>query len=313
MKRSSLVFVCVSVLILFGMCGLAVQAQATRTWVSGVGDDANPCSRTAPCKTLSGAMGKTADKGEINALDPAGYGTVTITKSITIDLSNTLGSVLGAGVNGIVINDTNSLTGPGSIVVTLRGIDLTGWGGNSIGGTGILISSAKAVHVENLRIRNFATGIADTRTIGGSLYVNHTVISNNSTAGVTMSSTSNPILKAFFDDVLLKDSRMGLIIANGNIATINNSGITGNSIHGLVAFGNGSALAVRGCTITGNLNGITISNGNPIIRISNDLITQNTTSLNIYAGATGQILSFGDNKISGNGVDNGPTGTVMQQ
>src|SRR5438045_9124950 len=61
------------------------QAQATRTWVSGVGDDANPCSRTAPCKTFAGAISKTATDGEIDALDPGGFGAVTVTKAITSD------------------------------------------------------------------------------------------------------------------------------------------------------------------------------------------------------------------------------------
>src|SRR3954464_5528354 len=79
------------------------HAQATRTWVSGVGDDVNPCSRTAPCKTFAGAISKTATNGEINALDPAGYGAVTITKSITINCTGTLGSILAAGTNGIII------------------------------------------------------------------------------------------------------------------------------------------------------------------------------------------------------------------
>jgi hypothetical protein len=61
------------------------NAQATRTWVSGVGDDVNPCSRSAPCKTFAGAISKTADCGEIDALDPGGFGALTITKGLTID------------------------------------------------------------------------------------------------------------------------------------------------------------------------------------------------------------------------------------
>ena len=73
------------------------QAQASRTWVSGVGDDANPCSRTAPCKTFAGAISKTAVNGEINCLDPGGFGAVTITKSITIDCHEVFGSILNAG------------------------------------------------------------------------------------------------------------------------------------------------------------------------------------------------------------------------
>ena len=91
--------------------GLA-HAQATRTWVSGVGDDANPCSRTAPCKTFAGAISKTADCGEIDALDPAGYGTITITKGITIDggggEAGQVASILASGVPGVTVNDTSA-------------------------------------------------------------------------------------------------------------------------------------------------------------------------------------------------------------
>src|SRR5438445_4339112 len=93
-----------------------LSAQATRTWVSGVGDDANPCSRTAPCKTFAGAISKTAAGGEIDALDPGGFGAVTITKAITIDGGGSLASVLVSGTNGIVVS------AGASDVVTIRNI-----------------------------------------------------------------------------------------------------------------------------------------------------------------------------------------------
>src|SRR5688572_31667297 len=80
------------------------QAQATRTWVSGVGDDVNPCSRTAPCKTFAGAISKTARNGEINCLDPGGFGAVTITKSIRIDCHEVFASILHSGTTGVIIN-----------------------------------------------------------------------------------------------------------------------------------------------------------------------------------------------------------------
>src|SRR5205809_7233943 len=96
------------------------QAQATRTWDSGVGDDANPCSRTAPCKTFAGAISKTAPSGEIDALDPGGVGAVTITKSITLDCSGTFGSILAAGTNGITVN-----AGVNDRIV-LRGLSING-------------------------------------------------------------------------------------------------------------------------------------------------------------------------------------------
>src|SRR5690242_3697373 len=105
-----------------GLLGSMAQAQATRTWVSGVGDDANPCSRTAPCKTFAGAISKTASGGEINVLDPGGFGAVTITKSITISSEGFEAGVLVSGTNGIVIS-----AGAGDIVI-LRGLDIEGLG-----------------------------------------------------------------------------------------------------------------------------------------------------------------------------------------
>src|SRR5213593_3906867 len=117
-----------------------LNAQATRTWVSGVGDDVNPCSRTAPCKTFAGAISKTAAGGEIDALDPAGFGAVTITKAITIDGSGTFASILGSLTNGIVVNaGVND-------VVTIRGLSINGF---SNGLDGIRFLAGAALNVEN--------------------------------------------------------------------------------------------------------------------------------------------------------------------
>src|SRR5882672_5000986 len=122
------------------------HAQATRTWVSGVGDDANPCSRTAPCQTFAGAISKTAAGGEINCLDPGGFGAVTIIKTITIDCRDVYGSVLVTGSDGIVIN------GAGAIV-KLRNLNINGLkdtGAASMNGISIL--AASSVFIENVVI-----------------------------------------------------------------------------------------------------------------------------------------------------------------
>ena len=107
------------------MCTVAgtslAYAQATRTWVSGVGDDANPCSRTAPCKTFAGAISKTAVGGEISVLDPGGFGGVTITKSITLNGEGTLAGMLVAAGNGVTINAANA-------IVVLRNLSIVGLG-----------------------------------------------------------------------------------------------------------------------------------------------------------------------------------------
>src|SRR5213078_5320704 len=105
------------------------QAQATRTWVSGVGDDANPCSRTAPCKTFAGAISKTATGGEISVLDPGGFGAVTIGKGITINGTGTLAGILNSlGVNGIVVN----APAPDTVIIREVSINGAGTGANGI-------------------------------------------------------------------------------------------------------------------------------------------------------------------------------------
>jgi hypothetical protein len=122
------------------------EAQATRTWVSGVGDDANPCSRRAPCKTFAGAISKTAPSGEINCLDPGDFGAVTITKSITISCKIGSAGVLVAGTNGI------SVRAAATDVVVLNGLDFEGLGSGLIG---INFIQAAALHVQHCRIAGF--------------------------------------------------------------------------------------------------------------------------------------------------------------
>ena len=144
-------------------------AQATRTWVSGVGDDANPCSRTAPCKTFAGAISKTAAGGEISVLDPGGFGGVTITKSITLDGDGTLASILVAGVNGITINNA-------SAVVTIRNLSLIGSGNTVQGLKGISLVNGLAVVIDHVAISGFETGVST--TVGNATVINSTITQN---------------------------------------------------------------------------------------------------------------------------------------
>src|SRR5215813_835786 len=164
---------------------LPAHAQATRTWVSGVGDDANPCSRTAPCKTFAGAISKTAPFGEINCLDSGGFGAVTITKSIIISCEAGTAGVLVSGTNGIVVQ-----AAPADVVY-LRGLDIEGL---TTGLAGISFISGGALHVEKCLIRDFgagiATGVSFTPTNTAVLYMSDTVVARNGTgssgAGVSV-------------------------------------------------------------------------------------------------------------------------------
>jgi hypothetical protein len=166
------------------------QAQASRTWVSGVGDDVNPCSRTAPCKTFAGAISKTLVNGEIDCIDPGGFGTITITKSITIDCHQTMGSILNAGTNGMTIAYDSFAATDLRKAVRVRGLAFQG---SDTGVIGIRIigaanSAGSAVFIEDTVIDgNFggaARGISDERSGGGELYVTNSTVRNIGNQGV---------------------------------------------------------------------------------------------------------------------------------
>src|SRR5262249_11550401 len=150
----------------------------TRTWVSGVGDDANPCSRTAPCKTFAGAISKTAAGGEINVLDPGSFGALTITKSITIDGSGgSIAGVLASGTNGIVVS------AGATDVVTLRNLDIDGLGPGTISLDGIRFHSGKVLNIQNVSIYGFTNGVQALLSAGANMNIESCYISTNSNDG----------------------------------------------------------------------------------------------------------------------------------
>jgi hypothetical protein len=282
------------------------NAQATRTWVSGVGDDVNPCSRTAPCKTFAGAISKTADKGEIDALDPGGFGTITITKNITIEGTDGqgFGSILAAGTTGVVVNDSATAT-PNTIIVTLRNLSINGAG---TGTNGIRFLSGKAVNVEDCQIANFNAangfGIEASLTAGTNqeLTVKNTTIFNNLGSGVRANHTAGT-LRVTLDHVQVEKSANGVLIENGVAAVITNSRFalnTGDGVFVNQAGGNASANLDNSVFAQNGSDGIAAS-GPVIIRASDNYV-----SGNIACGVnspSSQVQSFGNNKIKANTTD----------
>ena len=197
------------------------HAQASRTWVSGVGDDANPCSRTAPCKTFAGAISKTAEGGEIDTLDPGGFGAVTITKSITIDATSGLGGILASLTNGHHYQCREHR------YVILRHLDINGFG-NGI--NGINIVAAGDVRIEDSKIYGFAQrGIVDSRT-AGRLVVTDTVVSNIGQTAILAMSGGGSSLTVSLDHVQMHNNgNAGLAVTGGTQAVVNNSSATSTS------------------------------------------------------------------------------------
>jgi len=183
MRKTSLPLILFGLMLVLSLHTTSAYAQATRTWVSGVGDDANPCSRTAPCKTFAGAISKTAPAGEINVLDPGGFGAVTITKSITLRADHVEAGVLVSGTNGI-----NVSAGPSDTVV-IEGLDIEGLG---TGLTGVNFISGAKLHIIRCRIHNFTQNGVNvaSSTSGGHAFIFDSYIFSN-LGGVNVAGTSN--------------------------------------------------------------------------------------------------------------------------
>jgi hypothetical protein len=297
--------------ILFAFASPAL-AQATRTWVSGVGDDANPCSRTAPCKTFAGAISKTATGGEINAIDPGGFGAVTITKSITIDGAGTQASILALNVNGIIVN------GPGA-TVNLRNLSINGAGGTT--GNGIRILQAGAVNIDNVNLMNFAgtgtngRGITiETSTSAVRVNVINSSIFSMENHGIHSAPTGGNVILVVDNTSIARGGQAAIDIRELTAASINRSALTNNRNAAGVRIELTTATATISNSLLGN-NAVGVTNaaagGAPTVFLYGNTITGNTISgLQIF---TGTITSLGNNIIRGNAGNEVPTTTITTQ
>ena len=287
---------------------LATVAQAqSRTWVSGVGDDLNPCSRTAPCKTFAGAINKTAKDGEISVLDPGGYGAVTITKSIYINGTHGAGygSIISSLVNGVIINITDALDVRKA--VRLRALDING---ASTGINGISILSANNVWVEDSVIDGFTgdgtnsgMGIRLASAASCNLYVMDTVIHKVHT-GIRVT-TSAGFAVANIRNSNIEGNTTGLDVNTNGFATVQDTRFAANSTNGVVT-ANGATATLRDNIFSNNGTAINAGAGTTVRSLSN-ILNNNTTG---FGGTTAVIQTDGQNKSIANG-GGGPGGGLV--
>lgn len=294
------------VIVFIGTVASVANAQATRTWVSGVGDDVNPCSRTAPCKTFAGAISKTAKDGEISVLDPGGFGAVTITKSITINGTpgSGYGSILASGTNAVIINITDAADLRKT--VRLNWLDINGATSTTPGLTGVRVLAAANVHVENSVIDSFRStslgfghGIHVNVTATCELHVRNTVIRNNLNDGIRMETTTGQVIASIVDSKISRNT-VGIHAVNGVVAQIANCELAANSGIGIDAEQGAlsTQLNIDGCVIAfSGTAGIQAGSGAAQVRLSNNFINQNGTGISI---AGGQAFTSGNNRVVGN-------------
>jgi hypothetical protein len=288
--------------------GAPAQAQATRTWVSGVGDDANPCSRTAPCKTFAGAISKTATGGYINCLDPGGFGQVTITKAITIQCEEETGHIL-AGTQGVIVNVASSTN------VTLRGLTIESPNGASLPNNGILLNQGGNLHLQEVVITggylNGAITIAPTAGVS-QVHIVDTYITDSGSTGIKLAPAGGNV-NAELNRVSLENNPAG-ILANGT------SGIVNVVMRETVA-ANGSGIGIQGTstasavsvvvdrtTVTGYGTGVNANGGSAAVRIGNSTVTNNVTG--VSTTSSGNLRTYKTNEINGNLGDGTPIANV---
>jgi hypothetical protein len=305
-------------LILLGVFAPATtpaSAQATRTWVSGVGDDANPCSRTAPCKTFAGAIAKTAANGEIDCLDPGGFGALTITKAIQILCEGVVGGVLVSGTSGFVVSAGSS------DVVVISGLDIVGVG---TGLDGIQFNSGAALHVRKTSIKGFVNNGINFQPNGtAKLFVTDTYISETgtggTTAGIQLKPSGGSAIVAI-NNTQIENNGFG-IVADGSATSGTIRGVVRNSViagsaHNGITTSNGSAanisLLIDGSASVGNTFGLVSGGANSGMIVGSTSVTANATGLSLSGG--GVMYSYGTNYVNGNTTTDGAfTSTIPEK
>jgi hypothetical protein len=285
-------------------CAAPSFSQATRTWVSGVGDDVNPCSRTAPCKTFAGAISKTAAGGEIDALDPAGYGAVTITKAITLDGGGGhVASILVAGTNGIVIS-----AGANDVIV-VRNLAINGVGS---GINGIRFLQGGQLIVDNVSISGFTQNGIDMAVAAGATSTSGLVVRNSTflQGTIAVKLRSGPVA-ASLDNVSVRGATNAGVDAVTGTIEIRNSVFARNPAFAVLA--EGGNIDISGSLFTGN--GTAVQSNSPsTIRIAGSELYNNQAAFGCGAGV---LASAGNNLKGGNSGGGGsvcaPNATITVQ
>jgi hypothetical protein len=310
MKRSAIAF------FLSAMClalaPVAANAQTSRTWVSGLGNDGNTCSRSSPCLTFAGAIAQTTAGGEINCLDPGGFGAVTINKAITINCEQTLGSVLVSGTNGIVVQ-----AGP-TDVVTLKGLEFEGL---NAGLNAVRFLSGKELHMHKFQIRNFTNSGIDiepsnsTRVFLADGYISDCGVGGSGFAAILVKANSGANTSVSINHVQMEDNLNGVFAdgsGGGGVAhvQVRDSVVSASSNNGISISSAGPAATadVVNSIMSYNISAAAIVSGAAAtLKLGGNVITNNVTGA---ASSGGTLQSFKNNMIIDNGSDGTPITAV---
>jgi hypothetical protein len=272
---------------------VAASTPLTRTYVSGTGNDSNPCTAAKPCLTFKGALALTVAGGEIYVLDSANYGPVTINKGLTITSEGAVAGVLVTSGAGITISAS------ATDVINLRGLDIDGSGSGSVG---IQFNSGQSLNIQKSAIRNFTgSGINFAPSAASALFVADTTLINNGSNGISLTNYATGALTRI---TATNNGAAILAYGSGVSLTVTDS-VASKNTYGIGA--SSSAVMVRSSTFNSNSVGIS-ADQSAVVRVGQSTITANVTG---WQGTnSGQVVSYGNNNVSGNTTDGTATATV---
>ncbi len=284
--------------------GFPSAAGPQRTFVSTGGNDASPfCSLASPCRGFTAAVAAVAPGGEVVALDSGGYGSFTISKSVTVTAPAGVyaGISVFPGSDGIVINM------PG-VVVALKGLTINGQGGNS----GITFAQGSELTVENCEIANVggganAAGIL-VQASGGRAVVRDTIIRHMLNVGIWVMQGYPQNTTLVADNVALHNANsFGIYVGGGGAAAaaeayLSHVTVTGSSSTGIAAataFGGPAFASVTNSTISGNATGVLASGPGTKLTVATSAIVRNA-GVGLLQTSPATLLSRGDNTVQDN-------------
>jgi hypothetical protein len=271
----------------------APDGSLTRTYVSGTGNDSNPCTASMPCQTFQAALAQTVAGGEIFVLDSANYGPVTINKAVTITSEGAVAGILASSGIGITIS------AGANDVINLRGLDVDG---SNTGTVGIQFSSGQSLNIQKSVIRNFTgSGINFAPSAASTLFVVDTTLIHNVSNGISLANNATGALSR----VNATNNGVAILAYGSGVTLTVTDTVAGNNTYGIGA--SSSAVMIRNSMFNSNTIGI-CADQSAMVRVGQSTITANVTGWQAMNG--GQVVSYSNNNVGGNTANGIATTTV---
>jgi hypothetical protein len=269
------------------LCAPLAASAAQRTFVSIAGSDANPCSLMRPCRSFATAITQTNAGGEVIVLDSGGYGTVTITKAVSIIAP----PGVYAGVSAFT--DAGIIVAAGAAdSVTLRGLAINMQGA----AVGVRFDSGGNLVVDRCTVSGtFATGVYVYGPTSATVLIKNTHVLQAG-IGISIGGPGNEQIRLAIADTTLTHVGAGIYVTAGSEVNIDNVRAVGSYMSG------GTGIQVTSSPQHGAIRahvtrslvrefgaGVTASGTDAKLSVAASDISHTSDGVNVYGGGTVEL------------------------